>query len=1182
MTSSESFVHLHLHTQYSLLDGTTRIEPLIAQASRFGMPAVAMTDHGNLFGAIEFYRTAKKAGIKPIIGCEMYLAPKNRRDREAQGVGEDDYSVGGGATTPYFHLILLAANETGYRNLMRMVSIANMEGFYYKPRIDKELLNRHSAGLIGLSGCLRGEIPYLLSRGLEAAADAAARQYQDIFGPENFFIEIQDNGLELQQTVNRQLVALARRIGIPLTATNDCHYLHKEDAHAHDVMLCLQTGKTVNMPNRMRFDTQQLYFKSPDEMTRGLGEIPESITNTVRIAERVNLEIKLGAVHLPRYDAPDGLTREDYLAQLAKDGLTKRLRARASAPPADYAARLDVELRVINAMGYAGYFLIVWDIIRYARSMSIPVGPGRGSAAGSLVSYALEITDIDPLAHGLLFERFLNPERISLPDIDMDFCMDRREEVIRYVTQKYGVDHVAQIITFGTMAAKAAIRDVGRVMEMPYADADRLAKLIPNVLNISLDDALAQEPKMQQAAESDTKVAEVVALARQLEGLTRHASTHAAGVVISAEPLTDHVPLYRGSHGEFVTQYAMEDLERVGLIKFDFLGLRTLTVIDHACRWINKDNPENPLDPAAIPLVDAATFALLGTGETSGLFQLESRGMRDLLMKMQPETFEDIVALIALYRPGPIGSGMIDDFVKRKRGQTKIQYLLPQLAPILATTYGVIVYQEQVMQIASALAGFSLGEADLLRRAMGKKKAEEMAAQKTRFVERAEAGGIVRAKAEQVFDLMEYFAGYGFNKSHSAAYALITYQTAWLKCHHPKAFLAALMTCEQGNSDRVMQHLGDCRRMGIRILPPDVNESDKDFTVVADGIRFGLAAIKNVGGAAVDVILAARVAGGRFGSLYDFCCRIDARKCNRRVIESLIHCGAFDSTGATGTRRAAMSEGLDAVLAAGAQAQAAENSGQLSMFENDAKVDPPLPDVPEWDDAERAKLEKALVGFYITAHPLTPYTEMLAQWSVTPIATLGEASGDKPVRLCGMIVSQKVATTRRGDKMSYLHLEDLTGSVEVIIFPDLYATAADLLTAETPIMILGTLDDGEKGLKIKATEVMPPGRPKPASSAPRALRRTQDDPREPVVPAAQVTPVTLIVSANTPPSELSALKTLLAGHPGNAPVILRIQATDGSSPDTTLKTPLRLALSTRLQEELAQRFGDGVRIAPIV
>ncbi|MFY9268161.1 MAG: DNA polymerase III subunit alpha [Candidatus Manganitrophaceae bacterium] len=1206
---TQSFVHLHLHTQYSLLDGANQVDPLIEQAQKFGMPAIAMTDHGNLFGAIEFYSKAKKAGIKPIIGCEAYLAPRSRFDKEGVGA-EDDYNDIGGSN-PYYHLILLAANETGYKNLMKLLTIANLEGYYYKPRIDKEVLRKHASGLIGLSACLRGEIPYLMARGYEKEALAAAGEYQEIFGKENFYLEIQDNGLEPQRVANKQLIDLAKKTGIPLVATNDCHYLHKEDARAHDIMLCLQTGKTVNMPNRMRFETQQLYFKSPQEMIKAFGEVPAAINNTLEIAEKIHLDLQFGNFHLPNYQIPAGTTRENYLGSLAVEGLARRFSRmkvdRLKLRPL-YEERLTKELDVINKMGYAGYFLIVWDIINYARTSHIPVGPGRGSAAGSLVAYALAITDIDPIEYGLIFERFLNPERITLPDIDMDFCMDRREEVIRYVTEKYGPDHVCQIITFGTMAAKAAIRDVARVLELPYAEADKLAKLIPNTLNISLDEALAQEPRLKQAAEGDPKIGEVIDLAKRLEGLARHASTHAAGVVISDEPLVESVPLYRGSKGETVTQYAMGDIEKIGLVKFDFLGLRTLTVIDHAVRLVNEKG-ERTLQISQVPMDDPETYKLLGSGETTGIFQLESAGMRDLLVKMKPESFEDIVAILALYRPGPIGSGMVEDFIKRKRGQTKIHYELPQLADILKETYGVIVYQEQVMKIANVLAGFSLGEADLLRRAMGKKKPEEMAAQKARFIEGAKKNDIPNEKAVKIFDLMEYFAGYGFNKSHSAAYALITYQTAYLKAHHPVEFMAALLTGDMGNADKVVKYIGECRNIAIQILPPDVNESDRDFTVVRNGIRFGLAAIKNVGSGAVDVIIAARNAQGRFTSLFDFCRKIDPRKVNKRVIEGLIKCGAFDSTGA---KRAPLMEVLERAMQEGAQRQKVKEAGQMTIFGGEAGssdgVDAPLPEIPEWDDAQISKLEKEAVGFYITRHPLTPFIEIMKKRSATATEDLAAIEEDREVRICGVVVQEKVATTKRGDRMAYLRVEDLTGSVEVIVFPDLYQSSAPLFQQDIPLMINGMLDRGEKGLKLKATLIVPltssvsvstsDHSPKVSVSVPTSdhspkvnekRASTEENgtglssppPNSKLKAELPSRPYLIRLAGETlDPSELKSVQEILQRHPGSVPVHLTVRVPDPSGTFTELTIAVapkyKVDGSDRLTRELVGRFGKGI------
>ncbi len=1156
------FVHLHVHTQYSLLDGANRIDRLVRQAAAFKMPAIAMTDHGNLFGAIEFYLAARKAGVKPIIGCEMYLAPHSRFTKDSAGEQDDSFETKSAAhQTPYYHLIVLAADEVGYKNLMKLVSLAHLEGFYYKPRVDKELLARYSKGLLVTSGCLRGEIPFLLNQGLRDEAVKAAGTYQDIFGKENFFIEVQENGLEQQTRVNRDLVEMSRKLDIPLVATNDCHYLERHDARAHDVLLCLQTGKTLHDPHRMRFSTEELYVKSPEDMTSLFHELPGAVRQTLSIAERCNLVLDLDTFHLPHYAVPDGVTREAHMERLAVAGLRERF-ARINPDPATAAAyeqRLRDELAMITAMGYAGYFLIVWDIINFARTRGIPVGPGRGSAAGSLVAYALQITDIDPIRYGLIFERFLNPERVSLPDIDMDFCMDRRGEVIEYVTQKYGTDHVAQIITFGTMAAKAAIRDVGRVLDIPYAEVDKVAKLVPTTLNITLEEALAEEPRLKELAETDPRIGEMIALAKSLEGMTRHASTHAAGVVISKEPLTDHVPLYRGVNGETVTQFAMTDIEKIGLVKFDFLGLRTLTVIDHAVKGINASRPDDPpIAASEIPLDDAKTYDLLGTGQTTGIFQLESGGMRDLLVKMRPERFEDLIAILALYRPGPIGSGMLDDFIKRKRGQTKIQYEVPELEDLLRETYGVIVYQEQVMKIANRLAGFSLGEADLLRRAMGKKLPEEMEKQKTLFIAGAAKNRVDAKKAEKIFDLMAYFAGYGFNKSHSAAYALITYHTAYLKAHHPLEFMAALLTSEIGNEDKIVQYIGECRTMGIAILPPDVNQSNEGFTIADSAIRFGLVAIKNVGAGAIESVLDARRTHGRFRSLAHFCREVDLRKVNRRVIDSLIKCGAFASTGA---RRAQLMDTLDPTMEAAAAAQTERRIGQATLFapssDGSSGDEERQADVPEWDDTTLARCEKETLGFYITSHPLTPYAPDLERFGVTPTDRLADASDGDEVRVWGVLASKKVTTTKKGDRMAYVRVEDLSGSVETIVFPDLYAAATALLASDQPLLIDGAVDKGDKGLKLKATRIV---------SLESARERAGGY-------------LEIRVDDGVDGDALRRLRATLDRHRGSYPVwILVLLRQSGRESTIVADDALRVNPTTALIEEIESGFGKGCAV----
>ena len=1064
----QPFVHLHLHTQFSLLDGANQIEPLIRQIKTFGQPAVAMTDHGNMFGAIEFYRKAKEIGVKPIIGCEAYMALGSRHAKKDSGLAHNDY----------YHLILLARNLTGYQNLIKLVSKAYLEGFYYKPRMDKEILKEHHEGLIALSGCLSGEIPYLIGQKDMAGALAVAGEFQELFGKEHFYLEVQANGLDHQRIANAGLIEIHKKLGIPLAGTNDCHYLKKEDARPHELMLCLQTGKTLSDPARMKFDTDQLYVKSTDEIAPAFAEFPGAVANTCRIADCCDLELALNKTHLPQYKAPEGYTRESYVEYLAIEGLKSRLTERPSTIPlAVYEQRLREELMVICSMGFAGYFLIVWDIIRFARNRNIPVGPGRGSAAGSLVAYALRITDLDPLVYTLLFERFLNPERVSLPDIDMDFCMDRRGEVLNYVVEKYGSDHVAQIITFGTLGAKAAIRDVGRVLEMPYADADKVAKLVPNQLNITLEQALETEPRLRELVETDPKVRELMTIARSLEGLARHASTHAAGVVISEEPLTDHVPLYKGANDEIVTQYSMGDVEKIGLVKFDFLGLKTLTMIRRAETLIHESHPgQPPLSVELLPFDDAKTFALLSSGKTTGIFQLESSGMRDLLTGFKPDRFEDIIAIIALYRPGPMD--LIPDFIKRKQGKVPIVYELPELEPILKDTYGVIVYQEQVMAIANTVAGFSLGQADILRRAMGKKKPEEMEKLRVKFLEGARQNKIAEKKAEKLYELIQKFAGYGFNKSHAAAYAVVCYHTGYLKAHYPTEFMAALMTTDMGNQDKIVGYFTECRDLGIKVLGPDVNESQKNFAVVDGAIRFGLAAIKNVGEGAVDSVLAIRADSGRFTSFFDFCRRVDLHKVNKRMLEGLIKAGAFDSLGAKRSQLMAM---LDHGIEDGAAAQQERERGQTSIFGEELNgdgsahghIEPALPNVPEWDQAQRLKYERELTGFYITAHPLARYEATIHALATATTVGIAELSDGKEVRLCGIIATVKSMLTKKGDRMAYMTLEDLQGTVEVIVFPDLFKTVGELIAPERLIRVTGTIDRGDKGTKIRGTKIEP-------------------------------------------------------------------------------------------------------------
>ncbi|MBV51296.1 MAG: DNA polymerase III subunit alpha [Nitrospinae bacterium] len=1066
-----NFAHLHLHTPYSLLDSSLRQDALFKRAAEFKMPAVAMTDHGNMFGAVEFYNGAKKHGLKPIIGCEVYVAPESRHDKKDKHELRD----------ASYHLILLAQNETGYKNLIKLVTKGYMEGFYYKPRIDKELLAELSNGLIALSSCGRGEIAHNINKENIPRAIKIADQYRDIMGQGNFFLELQDHKMEYEERINKELVKIGDKLSIPLVATNNCHYLDREDFHAHETLLCLQTGKTMSDQYRMRYPSDEYYFKSPEEMMQLFSEIPEAIENTVKIAERCDLEMDFNKLNFPDYPVPESYTLESYLAEQTNSGLEERFKEMTSHgieyDPALYRERLQEELGIIERMGYPGYFLIVWDFIDYARKNDVPVGPGRGSAAGSLVAYSLRITDVDPLLYDLLFERFLNPERVSMPDIDIDFCMDKRDNVIKYVTEKYGGNqNVTQIITFGSMNAKGVLRDVGRVLDMPYGEVDKLAKLVPNRLGITLDDAFKQESRFKSMRRENDKVAELLDFALNLEGLPRHCSTHAAGVVISSKPLTNFLPLYKfpskgkGEQEEVVTQFSMGSVEKLGLLKMDFLGLKTLTVIDNALRLI-KESLDIDLDIAAISMSDPDTYKLLCDARTLGVFQLESSGMRDLLKKMKPDCFEDVIALLALYRPGPLESGMVDDYIKRKHGKLQEKYELPQLKDVLKETNGVILYQEQVMRIASVLAGFSLGDADLLRRAMGKKKPEEMEAQREKFMVGAEGKEINPKKAKTVFDLMEKFAGYGFNKSHSTAYALISYHTAYLKTHYPLQFFGALITADMDNTDKVIRYINDCRDMGIKVMPPEVNESMKDFTISNDHLIFGLGAIKNVGSSAIDTIIETRKEKGKFSSLREFCESIDLRLVNRRVVESLIKSGACDSLS---PNRSAMVDDIPAAMEMGQAKQRDQLLGQSSMFDTFKEDDQEVASVStkkEWSDHERLKYEKETIGFYVSGHPLKRFAKDLAWFTDASSASILEKSTSKKVCIAGIPAKILPKTTRKGDKMAIVTLEDLNGSIEVILWPETYAVTESILTGDDPILVEGSVDSEGNQPKVIATKV---------------------------------------------------------------------------------------------------------------
>ncbi|MGS0763598.1 DNA polymerase III subunit alpha [Syntrophomonas curvata] len=1052
---SASFVHLHNHSEYSLLDGACRIKDLVARARELDMPAVAVTDHGVLYGVIDFYREAKKQGVKPIIGCEVYVAPRSRLDKEK---GLDD--------NPY-HLVLLCKNQQGYHNLVQIVSRAFLEGFYYRPRVDRELLQRYSEGLIALSACVAGEIPRLLLDGSRQKAVQTALFYQDIFGPGNFYLEVQDHGMREEKEVVRGLYQISSQTGIPLVATNDVHYLQKKDAAAHDVLLCIQTGSVVSDTQRLRFPASEFFMKSTAEMQSLFPDRPEVIENSLRIAERCNLDFSFGEFHLPYFDIPDGCSPESYLDMIVREAFAHKY----PNPSRELTKRLEHEIDIINRMGFAAYFLIVQDLVNWARNNGVPVGPGRGSAAGSLVSYVLGITTIDPLKYDLLFERFLNPERVSMPDIDIDFCFEKRDRVIEYIVNRYGADRVAQIITFGTMAARAAMRDVGRALDIPYGDVDRLAKMIPAELGVTIERALEISPDLNRAYQSDATARKIIDLARALEGMPRHASIHAAGVVIGKEPLTSLLPLQKTPEGNVVTQFTKETVEDIGLLKMDILGLRTLTVIDRALDIIEKTREEK-IDIDNLPLDDPAVYELLSAGDTIGVFQLESDGLRRILSDMKPERFEDLIAVIALYRPGPLGSGMVEDFINCKHGRQEIEYVHPLLENILKETYGVILYQEQVMRVASDLAGFSMGEADVLRRAMGKKKPEELAAQRDKFVAgAARCSNIDDKVATRLFDLMESFAGYGFNKSHSAAYALISYQTAYLKTYYPVEYICAFLSSVIDNQDRVVFYLKECQKMGIKVLPPDINESFENFTVAGAGIRFGLGAIKNVGLSVVKNIVESRKQE-RFTSLFDFCRRVDLSHINKRAIENFIVAGCFDSLDIT--RKQALSI-MDECVELALQIKQSQCSQQMTLFGDvSAMVEEPRPRVKgELENRDLLNREKEVLGFFVSANPLDEYREILPLITTCQLADLKGSSGDSYVRVAGTVINLNRRVSRRGDSYARFFLEDMSGRMEVMVFPSAYRRNGQMLQPDQVVVMEGFLDTREEELKISLQRVQP-------------------------------------------------------------------------------------------------------------
>ncbi len=1064
---SAGFVHLHVHSQYSLLDGAIRISDLLEKCKEYGMDSVAVTDHGAMFGALEFYVKAKKAKIKPIVGCEFYIAPDSRTEKK------QDTGINA------FHIVLLAMNNTGYKNLMKLASIAQFEGFYYKPRIDMEVLAEHNEGLIAMTACLHGQIPWLiLQKDLEGAR-RKTEEMLDIFGDRLYF-ELQENNIPEQTEVNDGLMKLGKDMGIKVVATNDCHYLNKEEAHAHEILLCIQTGKTINDPKRFSFASDEFYFKPPELMQQRFAYCPEALETTLEIASRCDLEIDFGNYYFPRFPVLEGQTLESMFTTACQEGLKDRFAAMRTAgsltPDKEkiYTDRLNHEIDVINKMGFPGYFLIVADFINWAKDRGIPVGPGRGSGAGSLAAYCMRITNIDPIPYGLIFERFLNIERKSMPDFDVDFCQDRRAEVIDYVREKYGgASHVAQIVTYGSMKARGVIRDVGRAMDIPFSEVDKIAKLVPDQLKMTIKKAMEEEPRLKEAAEKDPKIEELLKVSQTLEGLARHTSTHAAGVVVSPGPMVDYLPTCKGSNDETLTQYDMKHTEMTGLIKFDFLGLKTLTVIDKALKHIKADVGID-LDIDTIPKDDAKTYDLLCAGDALGVFQLESSGMRELLVRMAPTQFSDLIALVALYRPGPLESGMVNDFVETKHGRAAPHYPLPQIKSVLEETYGVIVYQEQVMKIANILASYSLGDADNLRRAMGKKIPEEMDRQRSKFMAGALKNNIPEDKAEYIFDLMAKFAGYGFNKSHSAAYALIAYQTAYLKAHYPAQFMAALLSCDMNNTDKVVLYISECKDHHIEVLPPDINESVKDFSVIDDRIRFGLAAVKNVGGSALDSIIEERIQSGKYTSLANFCNRVDSRRVNSRVIESLIKSGSFDSLG---YKRSQLMAILDKAMDQAKAVQRDRQSGQMSLFSVAPQIkqtevtEITLPDIPEWDEKQRLMLEKETVGFYITGHPLDNTLNEIKTVTDSDIHNLTEWGDEQPVRIGGLVRNCKRLKSKRGEPMAFLTVEDILETVEVVVFPETYARCEHHLSSTDPIIIQGTVQQDERGAKIIADSI---------------------------------------------------------------------------------------------------------------
>jgi len=1166
---SDSFVHLHLHTQYSLLDGALRLKDLFKQCKEFGMPAVASTDHGNMFGAIDFYTQAKNAGIKPLIGSEIYFTPGSRFDRKSarrsRTLSSQDEEE---SKLQIHHLVLIAKNKTGYQNLCKLLSKAYLEGFYYKPRADVELLKKYSEGLVATTACLKGEVAYNLFTGGDERAHDAILKYREIFG-DDFYLEIQENGLEEQVEVNKKLIHYAKDLSLPLVATNDVHYLTRDDAAAQEVLLCIQTGKTFNDEKRMKLSSNEFYFKSAQEMRKAFSYYEEACDNTLRIADKCNLELNWKdeqgkqIYHLPDFEIKTQESPEEFFTRECREGLEarfkgphfKKLKTESnweSEILPTYYTRLEEEIEMIKKTGFSGYFLIVSDFIRWAKINNIPVGPGRGSGAGSLVAYSLDITNINPIPYNLLFERFINPERISMPDFDVDFCQERRQEVIEYVTKKYGEERVGQIITFGKLQAKAVLRDVARVYALPYSESDMLAKLVPDELGISLTKALELEPRFQEWMDKDPKVARIVEISLRLEGLLRHASIHAAGVIITNEPLVTYCPLYKGREGEQVVQFDKDFSEEIGLVKFDFLGLKTLTVIQNAVDLIRRDHDEH-FDIESIDLEDKKVFDYISSGETTGVFQLESSGMKDLCKRISPDTIEEITAINALYRPGPLGSGMVDDFIEIKHGRKDISFPFDELEEVLKETFGIIVYQEQVMNISRIIANYTLGQADMLRRAMGKKKAKEMDRHKEIFKEGARSNNFDESKAEELFDLMAMFAEYGFNKSHAVAYAMIAYQTAFLKYYYTAPFFAALLGTELNNTDKVTNYISDAKQHGIEILPPDINESLWLFNVVGNKIRFGMGAVKNVGEGAVQAIIKEREKNGAYKSLIELCERVELTKINKRVLESLIKVGAFDSC--EKYNRRTLLDNLELIVTSAQRKQQEIISGQGNLFEmlseNDSISEDEFLDiveVPDFEDKEKLGYEASLIGIYVSGHPLDKVSSIIKDLSSMSISQVKgvDGQGKRDFTLAGMLTLSKAIITKKGDRMAFAELEDLSGKIECIMFPRTFAEYEHFLNCEDPVIIKGEVNLSEDPRKFFPSKIF-----KLAEKAESEVRRV-----EVRLPRDQQSPKTV-----------DKLKNILLSFRGNTPIQFKME-TEGCYAELNLGNEFHVNPSPQMATEI--------------